>query len=641
MSPAFSRRQLLRSAGGGAVGVAAFTMVGCTSSSTASGGGATTSAAPASLTFNGAGWSHDDTNDVYYQLGTSYVARPSSDFETLGVYVPGAYLNATKNSDGTYTATVNASGKVGSLTAATAPIVFPVNTPGYSAQNPPSSYSYDDVSAYLKEGFVYVAPGLRGKNSNSDTYTGNAPWGVTDLKAAVRYVRYNTTLIPGDKDAMFVFGHSGGGAQSAVMGSSGDSALYTPYLDAIGAATVDANGTALSDAIAGAMCWCPITNLDFANASYEWNMGQFASTGTRADGTWTKAYSADLAAAFGGYINGLGLTDASGQTLTLSTSPTGTYLSGSYYDHVVSVLQTSLNDFLTDTTFPYAPSTTTMAGMGGAPGGSGAAPGGTGPGGPGGMAGGVPSGMPTDGSMPGGQATGLPTGGAMPGGQASGGAMPGGQSTEAATTYDTVGSYIAFLNSTSTWVAYDASANTAKVLSLEGFVTSQKPASKDVGAFDAPDRSATENAVLGLNTAGLHFAQVSKDVIEANEETYATLANWKTDYASTQYTSDFARTDTVGSTVLDRVDMYNPLYYLSGFYTGVGSSSVAPHWRIRTGIMQGDTANTTEINLALALANRGIADVDFATVWGQGHTMAERTGDGATNFISWVKQTVG
>lgn len=81
MSPAFSRRQLLRSARGGAVGVAAFTMVGCTSSSTASGGGATTSAAPASLTFNGAGWSHDDTNDVYYQLGTSYVAKPSSDFE--------------------------------------------------------------------------------------------------------------------------------------------------------------------------------------------------------------------------------------------------------------------------------------------------------------------------------------------------------------------------------------------------------------------------------------------------------------------------------------------------------------------------------------------------------------------------------
>ena len=33
-------------------------------------------------------------------------------------------------------------------------------------------------------------------------------------------------------------------------------------------------------------------------------------------------------------------------------------------------------------------------------------------------------------------------------------------------------------------------------------------------------------------------------------------------------------------------------------------------------------------------------DVDFATVWGLGHTVAERTGDGPTNFIAWVKETV-
>ena len=30
--------------------------------------------------------------------------------------------------------------------------------------------------------------------------------------------------------------------------------------------------------------------------------------------------------------------------------------------------------------------------------------------------------------------------------------------------------------------------------------------------------------------------------------------------------------------------------------------------------------------------------VDFATVWRQDHTMAERTGDGAANFIAWVKE---
>lgn len=28
--------------------------------------------------------------------------------------------------------------------------------------------------------------------------------------------------------------------------------------------------------------------------------------------------------------------------------------------------------------------------------------------------------------------------------------------------------------------------------------------------------------------------------------------------------------------------------------------------------------------------------VDFETVWGQGHTMAERTGDSTQNFIEWI-----
>lgn len=43
-----------------------------------------------------------------------------------------------------------------------------------------------------------------------------------------------------------------------------------------------------------------------------------------------------------------------------------------------------------------------------------------------------------------------------------------------------------------------------------------------------------------------------------------------------------------------------------------------------------------EINLALTLRMAG-KDVDFATVWGQDHTMAELTGSGEDNFISWVR----
>ena len=85
--------------------------------------------------------------------------------------------------------------------------------------------------------------------------------------------------------------------------------------------------------------------------------------------------------------------------------------------------------------------------------------------------------------------------------------------------------------------------------------------------------------------------------------------------------------------------MYTPLYYLLESQGGFGKSTVAPNWRIRTGINQSDCALTTEANLVLALKKYpDIKDVDFETVWGQGHTMAERTGDSDTNFIEWVNK---
>ena len=40
--------------------------------------------------------------------------------------------------------------------------------------------------------------------------------------------------------------------------------------------------------------------------------------------------------------------------------------------------------------------------------------------------------------------------------------------------------------------------------------------------------------------------------------------------------------------------------------------------------------------VALALQQAGAGSVDFATIWGQGHTMAELTGTGEENFIAWV-----
>ena len=535
-----------------------------------------------SLEFDNAAWSYDSTDDVYYQIGQVYGTSPAdSSYENLSIYVPGAYLTATLNSDGTtYTATVNPKGTVGEYSARTAPIVVPVNTPGYSAQSPATSYSYDSVSQYLEAGLVYMWPGLRGTSSSTSTLTGDAPWGVTDLKASIRYLRYNQGVLPGATDRIFLFGMSGGGAQDTVAGASGDSPLYLPYLRSIGAAIKDAHGRSLSDAVAGVMAWCPITSLHEANLSYEWNMGQFASTDTRASGTWTSAYSTDLANAWAKYLNHLDLRDERGGRLQLTESGSGVYLAGGYYEHLISVITTSLNEFLSYTTFPYTYSTQ--------------------------------------------------------------GGPPGSGSTGTSTTYETVADYFDYLNTDSTWATYDSTTNTAKVLNLAGFVESQKTASKPVGAFDGYSREQTENGVFGLGLDDpKHFAPLTRDVVAANQTKYAAYSDWDSSYGATAYDSDFAELDDLGKDAAYRVDVYNPLYFLSPAFAGYRQSQVAQHWRIRTGIMQGDTANTTEINVALALQNYGIRNVDFATVWAMAHTQAEYdNGDPATNFIDWVESSL-
>jgi hypothetical protein len=577
-----------------------------------------TTGATVGLAFNSKAWNYDATNNVYWQIGVKYCTKPeTSDYETLGIYVPGAYLTATANGDGTFTATLNEKGTLNGFTGKTAPMVFPVNTPGYSAQKAPTAYSYDAVSSYLKAGFIYVWAGMRGKANGYDAnkkliYSGGAPWGVTDLKAAVRYVRYNKGVLPGNTDSIFVFGMSGGGAQTSVMSASGDSKLYYPYLEAIGAAMKDANGATISDAVSGAMAWCPITSLDYANEAYEWNMGQYASTGTRAATAWTSVLSKDLATTYAEYINKLGIKDKNGNALTLEKTDKGIYAAGSYYKYVMATVAESLNNFLADTKFPYTKSSG-MGGPGGGPGGM--PPGGT-----------PPGGTPPDGAAPAGGATATPAANA-----------PTAAPTTAPTTYQTAQDYIASLNADTQWVTYDPATNTATITSLADFVTHLKTPSKSVCAFDDLKRTQAENDVFGNDASdSLHFDAVLADLLSKNQKTYAAASGWDAAYVDA-YATDLKAVDKLNNGIQYRMNMYNPMYYLMPYYEGYQTSTVAPHWRIRTGINQGDTATTVEMNLALALQNyKGVNDVDFATVWGQAHVMAERTGTSTDNFIAWV-----
>lgn len=150
-----NRRTVIRSATGvaalAAIGTAEGT-AGTAFAATSSSSSSSSTSSAYSLEFDSTAWSYDATNDVYYQVGKVYVTNPAAtDYENLSIYVPGAYLTATANSDGTtYTAKINRKGTVGQYSGHTAPIVIPVNTPGYAQQAPATSYSYTSVSEYLE-----------------------------------------------------------------------------------------------------------------------------------------------------------------------------------------------------------------------------------------------------------------------------------------------------------------------------------------------------------------------------------------------------------------------------------------------------------------------------------------------------------
>ncbi len=131
----------------------------------------------------------------------------------------------------------------------------------------------------------------------------------------------------------------------------------------------------------------------------------------------------------------------------------------------------------------------------------------------------------------------------------------------------------------------------------------------------------------------MYFNVVLANLLAQNQ---ATFASWDASCIDA-YATDLKALDKLGNGIAYRQNMYNPIHYLLPTYEGYQTANVATDWRIRTGLEQGDTASTVEVNLAMALENyTSVASVDFATVWAQAHTMAERTGDSTTNFIAWV-----
>jgi hypothetical protein len=249
-----------------------------------------------------------------------YVANPVDlAHHILNIYIPEEYFNG---------------GSINGYTAQTAPIFFPNKVGGYMPAlpatfiNPPQKgpfpSSNQTILTALSKGYIVASAGARGRtnvNSNRE-FTGKAPAGIVDLKAAVRYLKFNDKLMAGDANKIISNGTSAGGAMSTLLGATGNHPDYEPYLKAIGAAYA-------TDDVFAVSAYCPIINLENADMAYEWQLNKIHSYKFRGkegvlDADAIKV-SDDLKVAFPKYLNGLNLKNDAGQMLSLDAEGNGNF----------------------------------------------------------------------------------------------------------------------------------------------------------------------------------------------------------------------------------------------------------------------------------------------------------------------------
>lgn len=427
------------------------------------------------------------------------------------------------------------------------PILLRTYVGGYMAAEAREPSATDATGRALAEGYAVCIPGSRGRNSTVESdggviYTGRAPKGLLDLKAAVRYLRYNDELMPGDAEKIITDGTSAGGAMSSLLGATGNAPVYEPYLKAMGAADA-------ADDVFAAVCYCPITDLDHADMAYEW-LYSCTNTGVRGLSEEQCEVSGKLAAAFPAYIESLGLR----------RPDDGTPLTGdNYLDYIKSFIMASAQraknegcDIPSDIGIKMNPA----SGPGGAPLMTGRMEG--------------PRQHVRSGERPRGA-----EGPHRPAGEGHDGPGNGRRIVVQLAT----GEFVTDVDMTE-YLSYVATSQTLKT----------PPAFDALGVLGA--NATPENAEFG-DEGG----------------------------SSVNFTGEGLDED-----LQERVRMMNPMYFI-----GDGSSTTAPHWYIRHGARDRDTAFPVPVNLATKLMNAGY-DVDFALPWNRPHSGDYNLDD----LFSWI-----
>ncbi len=195
----------------------------------------------------------------------------------------------------------------------------------------------DKIGVALSRGYVYVDVGTRSRGAlgADGSHIGKSPAAVVDAKAAIRYLRLNDAVLPGDSEKIVITGTSGGGALAVAVAASGNSPDYYPYLKGIGAAGFDAEGSStLDDDVHAVIAYCPITDLGHADIAYEWQFNGVRAVGDSLAGPgggrpWgiptlgqeMLDASGELKSQYPEYLAGLGLAFADGTALTADTMP--------------------------------------------------------------------------------------------------------------------------------------------------------------------------------------------------------------------------------------------------------------------------------------------------------------------------------
>lgn len=558
-------------------------------------------------------WVYYDEYDCYGLEYIVYCENPADPVkECMNIYVPAAYMNA----DGT----INEKGTVNGYTAATAPIIYQNGIGGY-AEADASKISARN-SDYIKQGYVFVSPASRGKETQSEdgTYIGKSPAGLVDLKAGIRFLKANDAEMAGDANKIISIGTSAGGAMSALLASTGNAKDYDPYLREIGAVMDQ------TDDVYAAQAYCPITDLNHADQAYEWmyqnlqtyNNSRSGDSGESTD--FEKAVSAQMASGYVDYINSLKLVNAeTGEPLTLNEDGR----SGSFYDYMVQEVEDAASVYLNKlsegsmdvpyTLDDYLKGNYTKQSRGGKPGGM-KADGAEKPDG---------VGKPGNGAKPGDAAK--TDGGAMSdsgektdndaksdGGAKPDGAAPDSSGKQGAAKTEQGTDLTSFLS-------WDGSH--AKITSLDDYLADYNPRMKAVMAFDnlEMNENSGENLEFGDETHQyLHFDSYMPDVLENLK------AEFPDEYA--RYAEGYDAV--IGDKALaERKKLLNPLNYI-----GSDSVDTAQHIRIRVGTQDADTSLSVSAVLALSLENKTDADVDYALVWEQPHGNADYDGE----LIQWI-----